>query len=62
MNPKKFYAKRWVRKHLDQGLLPSMHSKHTRQRVKFPQGERAEHLRARHKRGRKVTKYELGDV
>jgi hypothetical protein len=62
MNVKKFYAKAWVRKHLDAGLHPTMNSKHARQRVKFPQGERAERLRARHKRGRRVTKYELGDV
>jgi hypothetical protein len=60
MHPNKFLRKRWVRKHLDSGLDPSMHSKHARQRAPFPRDERADRIRARHKRGRKVTQYEVG--
>lgn len=62
MNPQKVYRKRWVRKHLDSGLVPGLHSKHARQRTKFALHERADRIKARHKRGRKVTKYESGDV
>lgn len=62
MNQVKFLKKRWVRRHLEAGLIPGFHSKRARQRVQFPQDEVRDRIQARHKRGRKVTKYEAGKL
>lgn len=57
MHPNKLLKKRWVKKHLKAGLIPGLHSKHARQRVKLTR----EQVRAR-KGKRKITMYEAGRV
>ena len=57
-----FYP-RWVRALLLAGVAMfdvQNQSKHSRQRQVIPEGKRKQVLKARHKRGRKVTVYELG--
>lgn len=57
MHLNKLLKKRWVRKHLEAGLIPGLHSKHARQRTKLTKAQ----VRAR-KGKRKITMYEAGRV